>query len=319
MKCIDFKTFEKQKSSLYLILSKEEYSRTRGSKIVLEAFKGAAVSKFSADRLKTLEPVLDELLTKSLFHAQKVVFITDIEAQKAPFFEPLLRAFDAVLVLVGASLSKATKLYKLCEAEGVVLDLPEQKPWEVASLLQSFVLDFAKLRGKGLSPHLAKVIVSEGGSDQALLENELIKLVTYVGDRGEITEADIKKCVIKGSVDTGWQLGEALLQLDGKRALEVLSNEIEGGTPFIALLRQLRAQMVTGYTVLSLSSQADEIASRYPYLKGSLLEKTVRNATHFGASRFKRALIALDDIELKAKNSGLSDEILGDLLIGRLL
>ncbi len=161
--------------------------------------------------------------------------------------------------------------------------------------------------------------MKEGGTDQTLLENELNKLFSFVGERASITEDDIKKTLIPISSDTGWQLGEALFRLDGKEALSIIEGQLTGGVAFIALLRQLRAQLVTGYQVLSLLNDRDQLTLKFPYLRGSLLEKTIKNATTFGAFRFNKALTLIDEIELKAKNSSVSDEFLASLLIGGVL
>jgi DNA polymerase-3 subunit delta len=318
LKCDDFKTFEKQKSSLYLVISKEDYVKN----LTLERFKGGL--KFSCESLKTLQGVLEELKTRSLFESSKTILLTEIEAEKTTFFDPLLPLLNGIpkeieLVLIGKTLSKATKLYKACETYGVVLDVPEQKPWEVAANLQQWVLNYAKEAQKELSPHLAHLIVKQGGTDQSVLKNELDKLFSFLGERSQIKEEDIDLSLIKSPSDTGWQLGEALFQLDQKRALSVLDSQLRAGVAFIALLRQLRGQMVTGYQVLSLANQREEISLKYPYLRGALLEKTLKSATSFGAFRFKKALMVIDEIELKAKNSSLSDEFLATLLIGRLL
>ncbi len=84
MKCSDFKTFEKEKSSLYLLLSKEDFPKN----LTLKRFKKGL--KFSADRLKSLDPVLEELQSRSLFTDSKTIIITEIDAQKVSFFDDLL-------------------------------------------------------------------------------------------------------------------------------------------------------------------------------------------------------------------------------------
>ena len=93
---------------------------------------------------------------------------------------------------------------------------------------------------------------------------------------------------------------------------------LESGNPFLPLLRQIRFQFQTEYQVsllLSQGKESQEITKQFPYMKGQVLERHLEQVRHYGCSAFKEGLLAIDEMEMRAKNSSVDEKILLELLI----
>jgi DNA polymerase-3 subunit delta len=93
------------------------------------------------------------------------------------------------------------------------------------------------------------------------------------------------------------------------------------GQPFLPLLRQIRNQFLTEYQVCALLEQGQtsaEIFQEFPYMKGQILEKHIQNARDYGMGAFRKGLLAIDAAEIQAKNSGVDEQLLAELLIVKL-
>jgi len=77
------------------------------------------------------------------------------------------------------------------------------------------------------------------------------------------------------SIDTGWQLGDALFRRDALTALKIGKALLMDGTALIALLRQIRSQYQTAFqvaTILELGGSSADISKQFPYMRGGILE-----------------------------------------------
>ena len=91
--------------------------------------------------------------------------------------------------------------------------------------------------------------------------------------------------------------------------------------PLLSLLRQIRSQFQTDYQISCILAEgggASEIAQNYPYMRGTILDKHIQTAKSYGKHKFKEGILALDETELKIKNSAADDNFLNELLILKL-
>jgi DNA polymerase-3 subunit delta len=53
-------------------------------------------------------------------------------------------------------------------------------------------------------------------------------------------------------------------------------------------------------------------------MKGQILERHIQQAQHYGLEAFKKGLLAIDESEMRAKNSSVDEKILLELLMMQL-
>jgi DNA polymerase-3 subunit delta len=225
------------------------------------------------------------------------------------------------LVVAAGAINRSTTFYKACEKVGVLLDVPEEKPWEKEKSLSEWLRMEANKQGKVISHSCCQMLVKQLGTDQMLLKNELDKLICYTGDKTHIDESAIATICGSINTDNGWQLGEAIFNFDIKMALSISKALLADGVAPIALLRQIRSQFQTEFqiaTLLASGGGATDVSAQFPYMRGAILERHLRQAASYGLGRFKKGMLAIDAAELQAKNSSADPDFLMELLIVKL-
>jgi len=318
-------------SDIYLILAKESFARKQAidklAALVLKEEKSPdlCLQVFDAEK-QGIEALLYELENLAFFVKKRVIVIHNVDVWDKASTSKLEAYFTSpnraiCLVLSAASINRSTTFYKKAEKAGVVLDIAEEKPWEREKTIAEWLREEAVAQGKQMTSSVSQLLIKQLGTDQTLLHGELQKLICYVGEKPTIDERDIGAICTSINLDTVWQLGEALFRKDAATALRISKGLLNEGVVLIALLRQIRSQFQTEYhlcSILSNGGTPDQITQEYPYMKGAILDRHIRQAQGYGMQRFREGLLAIDDTELKAKNSAIDLDVLAEMLIIKL-
>ena len=120
--------------------------------------------------------------------------------------------------------------------------------------LASWIAKRLKPSGKSLAPDARELLAFLAGNDLTRMDGELAKLTAYVGDRTEITEADVREIVPPSLEYSIFQLLDKLLDEDLRGAEEMRATLFLSGMnatrmlgTLTSLLRQL-AHMRAGWT-----------------------------------------------------------------------
>lgn len=317
-------------SGIYTILAKEPFVRKQATDcVVAQVLKGDASGLsqhlFDAER-HSVENVLNELKSISFFSKKRVIVVQNTDSyDKASTLK--LEAYcnapnrSVCLVVSASTLNRATTFYKTLEKQGIVLDVPEEKPWEKEKSVADWLNREAIKQGKQLASNVCQILIKQLGTDQMLLSAELAKLICYVGDRKAITENDVHAISSVTNQENGWQLGEAIFRRDASTALRISKGLLIDGLALIALLRQIRSQFQSSFQVCSILAQGGtsaDVVKEFPYMRGSILDRNIQQAQSYGMHRFKQGMLAIDETEIQAKNSAIDAEFLAEKLIIKL-
>ncbi|MFI0434750.1 MAG: DNA polymerase III subunit delta [Parachlamydiaceae bacterium] len=291
--------------------------RGKNREFALTMFDGAGVEEVSLSQA---------LESGSFFAKSQVMYIRHLDKAKKSIQELLEKCLSRPqsghsLVLTAATWSKNHSFYKAMEKKGVIVDLPDLKPWEKEKQLVGWVNKEAAAKRKLISYQACQLLVKRMGNDQSLLIQEIEKLICYCGDRKEISEEDIKAISCCEHFSTIWQLGEAIFSFNSSAALQIVRSFLTEGQPLLPLLRQIRSQFQTQYQVALLLAQGkepQEIAQQFSYMKGQILERNIEQANRYGLKSFKLGMLAIDEAEMRTKNSAIDDHILLELLMMQL-
>jgi len=173
------------------------------------------LTKFPAKDLD-FKTVRDELQMVSMFSDRKLVvvedaddFITSFRSQLESYAEkPSKRS---VLVLDVKTWRKNTRLAKKIDADGLELECSELKEKELTNWLIQQAKD---VYGKQLAQSAAQLLPALAGNGLGLLDQELGKLTSYVGDRELIQDEDVRTLVGGWKAETTWTMVDAIR--DGK-------------------------------------------------------------------------------------------------------
>lgn len=337
MKYTDLASFERhvqactleQLAPAYMVLSKEDFDREQATECLLshllkgEPKRDLAYTTFDGETTP-FETIISELNTIPFLTRRKVILVRRFDRiKKNKGFDTYLQSPNTrvTLILSGESLAANTTLYKQAEKAGVILAIAEKKSWEKEAAAAAWLQQEAQHEGKNLPQAVAKALVKHSGVDQAVLRQELIKVICYIDERETITLEDVSALCTRINTDTIWQLSEAIFRRQAATAFRIGQALLDEGTALLALLYSLRTQFHTEFHVYSLLTKGgpDQVSQEFPYMRGKILQNHIEMAQGYGAERLRRGLLVIDDTELRAKNSGADSQLLLDRLLAKLV
>lgn len=297
----------------FLIVSPAEYERQKVfDKIgaVLKPSRKVWLSGLEA----TLTQVRDELLSPSLWGGVTVVIFDNVDKVKN-----LVELFahlppETHLIIGSGSFKPVSELYQKGKKEIVALDLSDEKPWDKERRLQEWLITRVKEQKKALSHESAVFLVQTLGADLAVLDQELGKLLCYVGEKEKIELTDVKAICGTRDLTTGWQLSEKLVW-DRPISLKGKASDLGFILPLIG---QLRYQFQLGYEIAELlekKTPMTDMKHHFPTVRQ--LDKYIGIAKVRKPLFFSRGLQALYELEFSSKSSGVDTDILFDLFQGK--
>jgi len=203
----------------------------------------AAAASNAGEALAALGRLREALNTLPFFGGAKVVWFQnctflgddrtsgsrDVTEALAEFSAELKKfQWTGVRLLISAGkVDKRKTFYKTIEKIGAVEShgsWTDSKDWEA----QAELLASGRLReqGKRATGEALATLVSFVGPHPAQLVSEVEKLITYVGGRPEIGEADVEQIVSRSKTARAFALGDALGERDLPKALAMLDNEL---------------------------------------------------------------------------------------------
>lgn len=153
---------------------------------------GAGPTTFDGDEAR-LADVLDEVRTMSLLGGRRIAVVDDadefISAHRAALERYCQNPCDGgILIFLCRTLPRTTRLHKIISDSGSIVPCEAPKGRGVIDWISRRA---ASVHGKRISSEAAGVLRDFSGDELGLLDTELSKLATFVGDRGEITVDDL--------------------------------------------------------------------------------------------------------------------------------
>lgn len=218
-----------------------------------------------------LAEVTDALLTVSMWNPRQLVlveeadeFVTKCRAGLEKYLER--PAKKSVLVLEVKSWPSNTRLAKKSAEIGLPLDCGSLKPAD----LFTWLVEHARCGyERKLERTAAQRLVDLAGMDLALLDQELAKLASYVGEKGAIDTEAVEKLVGGWKVGTTWKMLDAVRDGQLGPALQLLDKLITAGEHPLKLLGGIN------YTYRQLA-QATELSRQGQPLGDALAQAGVK-------------------------------------------
>lgn len=299
-----------QFADLYLISIKERFEREEAYRLTIETLLEGRSADLALKRLdaESASLLLNELNTMPFLLDRKVVAIQQAQHLSKSTLKEIEGYLSSAnrrvkLVLCVDSIAPHTSFYKRAERSGVVLSIAQKKGWERERDFTDWVYQQVQKEGKQIEPLAVQLLVKQTGLDQFLLQTELEKLLCFCADEPVLSAAALRSIGYCVDSDTIFQLVEALLQLQGKRALTIY-HHLKESAHSLSLVLQIRAKLQIDYQICSTllaGGSTQEISQQFPYLTGRILQRRVEMAMHYGLERFKRAQLALDEVERAIK------------------
>lgn len=202
----------------------------------------------------------DEANTTSLIADRRFLLV----AQDASFSAEALRDFlqnkktNALLFIQGGNLSKTNALRQEAESNPRVLAIICYQP--ALAEIQKNILGYLHQNHKKIAPNVLAMLCQKISFNQQVIQQELEKLLLYVGTQPEITAQDVQTCL---TTSTEFSLDDFCIDLaDGRtekvvNALRIFTQSEESET---SLLRSVRSYFERLLKIVSSTSLPPEQA-----------------------------------------------------------
>ncbi len=264
--------------------------------VIVQELLGTLVSKKGQNVSETRQRLLDELVDY-LPHLPPTTRLVFVEGSALPSHHPVLRLAEQ-------------------DPQGYVKRFEHPD----ARSLPGWVKTRTRKHGGRIEPRAAFRLATVVGADLRLLDQEIVKLVTYTNGERAITEADVEDLVPYSQDAVIFDLVDALGHRDGRTAADTLHRLLKMGEHPLGLLgmivRQFRLLVQVKELKASGASPRDvaRVLKIHPFPAGKLHTQ----ATHFTAAQLETIYRHLSEIDVDIKTGKIDPELALDLLVAGL-
>jgi DNA polymerase-3 subunit delta len=226
---------------VYVLLGEDDFLKRQVRRLLRSLVLGKGegeigLSRFSGETAVWSE-VNDELKTLPFLGSHRLVLVEEADlfvTNHRPALEKYVKAPSStgVLVLDVKSWPKNTRLARMIDMEAtIVCEAPK-----VGQLPDWCIHWGATQYGKQLVPSAARLLVDLVEPDLGVLDQELAKLATYVGEAERVETEDVDRLVGKSRAADTWKIFNAIGAGQMPEALKILDRLVEQGESPIMLL-----------------------------------------------------------------------------------
>lgn len=227
---------------LYLFLGPEAHLR-RDALDALSATIDEGFRQFNVDHLSAADVEISDILNLArqfpMMSARRLVVVSDPESIKEASQERLETYLKApsdtsIVVFVADSLDMRRKSSTAIAKACTVVRFDALSDADATRWVEARVRE----RGCQIERTAVGALVDLAGSDLSRLAIETDKLTTHAG-RGHIGLADVQALVMRAREYAVWDLTDAVVARDRKRALRVLARQLDAGEEPLGILGML--------------------------------------------------------------------------------
>lgn len=315
-------------SLVYIVACPFEFERKRLVNKILSWFQKRD-SRLTLNRRSAATVSLQELLepfqSQSLFPEQSCVILSEVEKLKKPGLEALASSvahpsssrIHRLVILESASFKNLSDLYHTCKKEVVVLDLSDEKPWDRQRRLKEWLVEKVAEEKKKISTEATAFLFEQIGYEWSCLEQEIEKLICYIGARGTVELKDVEAICSSRPLTTGWERAEQMVwgkeipPADPLMDLSALLMQMGQVRYHLQLGGQLAAYVERGAT-------SHEIQKALPQLKPAHFDRYLSFTRQRKSPFFREALAVLFELDLLSKSSSLDPDFLWDYFASKI-
>lgn len=293
---------EKQLRPIYSIIASDRFLRQEAVEKLLKSLSdepdAISVATYRGPEADLAE-VLDEARTPSLLGGRRVVLVEDADEFITRHRDKLETyaqkpADCGTLVLLCQSMPSNTKLYKHIQLTGEIISVAVPRYGEVIRwIIQRAQAEY----GKTVREPVARRLREQVGDAPGVLDSELSKLATFIGDRPEVTLDDIVALTGHTREEKVFAIMDAVLVGDTAEALrqweQVLATDraaphkaLAGLAWSVRTMLNARIEWESGVTAFQLA--------RKLFAEPAVIERRMKASTPRDLTRMQRDLLSAD-------------------------
>lgn len=301
---------------IYLLVGEEAFLVHEAVQLLKVKSVDEATIDFNCDVFEATEApagqVKDAAEMLPMMSRRRLVVYRGVDSLKDKDWETLFPLFDnpvdsTTFVLTAESLDKRKRYYKKLAEAAVIVEL--KRPYE--SQIADWIDYLGSRNGVGVNREAAHLLKQFVGTNLTELNNELLKLRDYLGERTHVEPADVLQVVSQTRVDRIFDLTDAIGRRDKVHALHSLANLLDHGqsevgvlamiTRHFRILSQLKDGQRTGLTGQKLATQAG--------IPNFLLTQYLEQIRKWDESKIQRTFVVLQDTDRALKSSSVPPHV----------
>ena len=189
-----------------------------------------------------------------------------------------------------------------------------------AKTLPRWIEERARRHGGEIEPQAAGQLAAVVGADLRLLDQEIVKLVTYTNAERPITQADVETIVPYAQAAIVFDMVDALGRRDGRTAAQTLHRLLDAGEHPLGLLAMIVRQFRLLIQVKELKAEGatPQDVARALKIHPFPARKLHSQATHFTGAQLEAVYRHLLDTDVAIKTGEIEAEVALDLLVAGL-
>ena len=303
---------------IYLLMGDEPYYPELVCKAVIDNCIDESFRDFNQTVLYGSEARAEDVVTQArefpmmterrLVVLKEAQLMEDKDIDKLSFYvDSPLDTTVLVVVFHGASADKRKAFYKGALKNGVVLDSPALRDYEVESWISSYYSS----RGLKIEPAASRLMAEYAGTNLGKIVDETDKLLKNLQEgTKEVSVSDVEKNVGISRSFSIFELGNALMKHDAARALKLAS--YIGSAAKFAMPPAVSALFMNFNRILRLNAGAkDALAGVAPYFHRDYEEA----ARHYPLQKSMKIISLLTEYDYKGKGGDGESLDSGTLLL----
>ena len=310
---------------IYFFFGEDSFSIDTSVSALSEAVKPHIASEFDKETFygdeKPLSDIIDFASAFPFGSEKKFIIYKEFEkVRDKKNLRPYIESpsdFTVLLIIHNGSIQNPdTVLYRTLLENGFIFEAKELK----GKNLINWLIDYCEANKKTLGPENAQILVDIVGENRSMLEAQLDKIFTFVGDKPEIILDDIRTLSSELKEYSIFDLQDAIARKDKARAMKLAFNLLEKGQEPTFIIHMLTRYFtglarVNEMTELKMNEYAAaRIVGTHPYYyKGyKLARRAYSDKDLFQASR------ALLKADLAIKTTSADNKSIVSVLISEM-
>jgi DNA polymerase-3 subunit delta len=226
--------------SVYLVISEQEMLLEHTVAKLRSRIAEVADLDFNSDTFDGDNADADAIIaaanTLPFASEKRVVFVRGVDRMNREGLERLVAYCEdpsptTVMALTAAKVLKTSRLYKAVDRLGGIIERKAPRANELPGVITSLFAD----RGRKAAPDASVLLANAVGKDLRRITAEVDKVVTYLGERVDVTRADIEAVVSVTAKASVFEFVDALGDRDCGRALQLAADILaEDASPLAA-------------------------------------------------------------------------------------
>jgi len=233
-------------------------------KIIPHDSKELSCEYINCSELFDIFEIVSKLSTYSMFTPKKIIVLKETNFFNSAknnitqgfdigqiLSDSIIKGFckDNHLIITAEVIDKRKKLFKIINDIGVIIDCFISKGTtkdekKIQSETLAYITDnILSKEGKKLTKEAYEILCDLTGFDLSTFSDHLKKLISFVGEKTEITLADVKALVNRTKEDPIYQLTDAISTRDTKNALFYIDSLLNFGFHPLAILSAIINQV----------------------------------------------------------------------------